>query len=233
MNQNEQIRKLIDANAETPSVYSDDGIRDACMDYTECLQFPINDDDIKIGLERVYEYLGTSGSQIDFNGRYGMETLSCIVTNSVNGKIAKFVNENITVSCFDNDYYCFRASRIVNVEKNQKDKIQYFFGDISQFFTSPFNSTFSADFVVTCPSQSNECYKDLDCEMKYKQMNPYEYYTKRSIEFLRKDGVCMSVVPTEMENFVVKQLLSYDKPVAILNSLHFTGGYSFIFIKKL
>ncbi len=224
MDRNKAIRDLIDAHVNNPDAYSDKDIASSLIDYSECSEFIIQDADLEIGLNRLYEYMGINEFS---NGK------SIIITNSVNGKIAKELTENIHIYCFDNDYYCSMASQIVNKEKNEKDKIEFLFGDISQFFTSEFNSNFVADAVITCPSQFNGTYKKLDSEMKYRQMNSYEYYTKRSIDFLHSGGICMTVVPTGMDSFIKKQITSYNKPVSLLNSLAFGRGYSFIYIKKL
>lgn len=223
MDLNKKIRSLIDATVNNPHAYSAEDIKDTVINYSECSDFSISELDIKTGLEKIYGYLKINESS---------SNISCVITNSINGKIAKSIIDNIFIYSFDNDYYCSMASQIVNSTKNREDKISFLFGDISQFFTSEFNSTFNADFVVTCPSQHNECYKDLDCEMKYRQMNPYEYYTKRSIEFLQSGGICLSIVPNSVEAFVTKQLLSYEKPVSILSSVKFKD-YSFIYIKRV
>lgn len=220
---NKVIRDLIDARVNNPYAYSDDDIKDSVINYTECSDFELSADDIKLGLSKIYYYLGIN----EFS-----ENVSCILTNSVNGKIANMITDNIHIYCFDNDYYCSMASKIVNSGKNRMDKIEFLFGDISQFFTSDFYGTFNADFVITCPSQHNEAYKDLDCEMKYRQMNSYEYYTKRSLDFLKIGGVCLSIVPNTMETFIKSALLSLEKPVSILDSISF-NGYSFIYIKKI
>lgn len=224
MDINKRIRDLIDARTENPYAYSDDDIKSSLLNYSECSEFLIQDDDLKIGLARLYEYMNIN----EFS-----EDKSVIITNSVNGKIANTLSENLHIYCFDNDYYCSMASQIVNQDKNNKDKIEFLFGDISQFFTSEFNNTFSADAVITCPSHFNNTFKKLDSEMKYRQMNSYEYYTKRSIDFLQSGGICMSIIPTSMDSFIKKQIANYNKPVSLLNSLAFGRGYSFIYIKKL
>jgi len=224
MDINKTIRDLIDATIQNPNAYSQDDIKGSVANYTECSDFELSNDDINLGLERIYKYLDVNELS---------DNKSCIITNSVNGKIARNIIENIHVYCFDNDYYCSMASRIVNKEKNKSDKIEFLFGDISQFFTSDFNSTFNADFIITCPSKHNEAYKDLDSEMTYRQMNSYEYYTKRSIEFLQIGGICLSIVPSSMERYVVSKLLASEKPVSILDTIKFNKGYSFIYIKKI
>ena len=222
MDLNKKIRDLIDAHTSNPYAYSSDDIRQSVINYTECLDFNIKDDDIKKGLNALYNYMGID----EFSNK------SCIITNSVNGKIANYLYENIYIYSFDNDYYCSMVSQIVNAEKNKKDKIQFLFGDISQFFTSEFKSNFKTDFVITSPSQYNNTYQHLDSEMKFRKMNQYEYYTKRSIDFLFVGGICLSIVPTREERFIVNQLMSYDIPVSVLGTIKFDGGYSFIYIKK-
>jgi hypothetical protein len=224
MDLNKTIRDLIDASISNPYAYNANDIKSSLMNYNECSEFLIHNDDLKIGLDRLYEYLGINEFSND---------KSCLITNSVNGRIANALMDNIHIYCFDNDYYCSMASQLVNSEKNQKDKMEFLFGDISQFFSGEFNHNFLVDCVITAPSKFNETYKRLDSEMKYRQMNPYEYYTKRSIEFLTHGGICMSIVPVSVVEFVKKQILDYDKPISFLNAINFSSGYSFIYIKKL
>lgn len=222
-NINNEIRKLIDACVDNPYSYSKEDLRNAVLNYTECFDFVLDDNDVKSSINRLYGYLGIN----EFS-----ENISCIVSNSVNGNIAKMISDNVYIHCFDNDYYCSMASQIANYDKNKKDKIEFLFGDLSQFFTSTFSSNFYADFIITCPSEFNAAYKDLDCEMKYRQMNPQEYYIKRSMEFLKSGGICMAIISSDLEAFIKNKMLSFDKKVSILGSVNFKKGYSFIFIKK-
>ena len=224
MDLNKRIRDLIDARENNPYAYSDEDIKSSLLNYSECSEFIIHDDDLRIGLERLYEYMNINEFSND---------VQVMITNSVNGKIAKTLTDNIHIFCFDNDYYCSMASQIVNQDKNKKDKIEFLFGDISQFFTSEFHNNFIVDAVITAPSKYNNTFESLDSEMKFRSMNPYEYYTKRSIEFLQSGGICMSIIQTAMDSYIKKQITSYNKPVSLLNSLAFSRGYSFIYIKKL
>jgi hypothetical protein len=223
MDTNSEIRKLIDASVNNPYAYNKEDLKYSVLNYTECFDFILDDKDIKSGINRLYGYLGIN----EFT-----ENISCIVSNSVNGNIAKNISDNIHIHCFDNDYYCSMASQIANYDKNQKDKIEFLFGDISQFFTSDFSSNFYADFIVTCPSEFNSAYKSLDSEMKYRQMNAQEYYTKRSIDLLNSGGICMCIIASDLEAFIKNKMVSFEKKVSILGSVKFDKGYSFIFIKK-
>jgi len=223
MDTNTNIRNLIDACVSNPYAYSKDDLRDTVLKYTECFDFVLDSNDIKVGVQKLYDYLGIDEFTMN---------KSCIVSNSVNGNIARAITDNVYIHCFDNDYYCSMASQISNSEKNKNDKIEFLFGDLSQFFTSEFNSNFKTDFIITCPSQYSSAYKHLDSEMKFRQMNPQEYYTKRSIDFLQSGGICMSIISNELEKFVISRLMSYEKKVSILSSVKFGRGYSFIFIKK-
>jgi|688.fasta_scaffold268924_2 hypothetical protein len=222
MDLNSKIRDLIDAKINNAYAYNDEDLKYSVIKYTECSDFDLKESDIEVGLKRLYEYLNMNSLT---------KNKSCIITNSVNGKIANLLTDNIYINSFDNDFYCSMASQIVNKDKYKIDMIDYLFGDISQFFTSNFNSNFKTDFIITCPSRDTESYKHLDSEMKFRKMNPYEYYTKRSLEFLFDGGLCLSIIPVSMERFVIKQLMEYEIPVKILDKINF-GVYSFIYIIK-
>ncbi len=221
---NSRIREIIDARTSNPYAFSDDNIRDSIAKYSECSDFDVDDLDLSKGLERLYEYANINELSVD---------KSCILTNSVNGRIARELLDNIHIYCFDNDYYCSMASQIVNSKKNKEDKIEFIFADISQFFTSKYNGNFKADFVITCPSENSNVFKKLDCEMSYRQMNSIEYYTKRSLEFVNVGGIVCSIIPTNKESFIKSQISNYDIPVRVLGSINFTKGYTFLYIKKI
>jgi hypothetical protein len=223
LNINEQIRKVIDAKVANPYSYDNADISDAVMNYAECLDFTIGNDEIKEGLAKVYKYL-----RVDELSK----GISCIIFNSVNGKIARAISDNIYVSCFDNDYYCFKATQIANYKRYEENMFASYFGDIGQFFASQFYSSIAADFIVACPSESSIAYKDIDSEMIYRKMTPYEYYAKRSMQFLRVGGICMCVVPLSIAKYL-KDELSVNKGTAVLEVLNFKEGYSFIILKKV
>lgn len=222
MDLNSKIRDLIDAKIKNPYAYNDEDLKYSVIKYTDCSDYDLKESDIELGLKRLYNYLNINSLTKD---------KSCIITNSVNGKIANLLMDNIYVYSFDNEFYCSMASQIVNKDKYKMDKIDYLFGDISHFFTSNFNSNFKTDFIITCPSRDTDSYQQLDSEMKFRKMNPYEYYTKRSIEFLFDGGLCLSIVPASMERYIIQQLMAYEIPVKILDKINF-GEYSFIYITK-
>lgn len=220
MELNSRIRKLIDAR-ESNSFYGD--IKESIKDYSECLDYFIQETDLKVGLKRLYQYAEINEFSKD---------KSCIITNSVNGKIASHLYDNIHIYCFDNDYYCSMVSQIVNQEKNKIDKIEFIFSDISQFFTFKNNKNFIADFVITCANSNQNTFKDLDYEMKYRMLNPYEYYTLRSLDFIQVGGIVLSIVPTLKVDGVISQAMNYESPIRVLDKINFMG-YSFIYLKKV
>lgn len=224
MDLNIRIRQLIDAKEKNPSAFSNEGLADAVINYTECSDFDISNSDIESGLKKLYQYAGINEFSYD---------KSCIISNSVNGKIAKHLSDNIHIYCFDNDYYCSMASQIVNHEKNKMDKIEFIFSDISQFFTFQNNKNFIADFVITCPQANQNTYKHLDYEMKYRMMTPHQYYTVRALEFLQSGGIVCSILPSASVDSVVNQVLKYDSPVQVLGNINFTRGYTFLYLKKI
>jgi len=221
MDLNSRIRELVDGKLNY-GLFGD--IKDSVKNYTDCLDYNILDSDLRVGLKRLYQLLNINEFSKD---------ISCILTNSVNGKIADALIENIHIFCFYNDFYCSTISQIVNENKNKMDKIEFLFADISQFFTFNYNKNFIADFVINTPNGNQYSYKDLDYEMKYRLLNPYEYYTIRSLEFIQTNGIVLSIIPTNKVNGILELTKNYETPIRLLDRINFTKGYSFIYLKKV
>lgn len=224
MDLNKRIRELIDGRDYNPSNFNSEILQYTLENYTECSDFVLEDLDIKRGLERLYSYAEINQMSIN---------KSCIISNSVNGRIAKALLDNIHIFCFDNDYYCSVASQIVNTEKNKNDKIEFVFADISQFFTCENNNNFLADIFISCPSLANNTYKKLDCEMRYRTMTPTQYHTFRGLSFVQKGGIVCSIISSGLYDSVVSQIMNFEIPCRLLGSINFTKGYTFIYLKKL
>lgn len=224
MNINGRIRELIDARNRNPYSFNDSSIKDSIINYTECADFEINDSDLSAGLDKLYKYAQINEFSL---------AKSCIIFNSVNGKVAKHIADNIHIYCLDNDYYCSEISQIVNDEKNKMDKIEFLFSDISQFFTFKNNNNFLADFVINISNSNNHTYKKLDFEMKYRVLTPHQYQTLRSLHFVSSGGVVCMVLPITAVDSVVNQVINSEIPVQVLNKTNFTKGYTFLYLKKI
>ena len=114
MDLNSKIRDLIDAKIKNPYAYNDEDLKYSVIKYTDCSDYDLKESDIELGLKRLYNYLNINSLTKD---------KSCIITNSVNGKIANLLMDNIYVYSFDNEFYCSMASQIVNKDKYKMDKI--------------------------------------------------------------------------------------------------------------
>ena len=130
---------------------------------------------------------------VDDNG------LKVVINNSTNGQLVLSRPENSSISVFNSDEIAHNIAAIQSKEAPKNKSTEIFRLDISILFGGDYKGDFNADAVIVQGACNREFYYNIDNEMVYRKMTPYNYFIARAKFLIKEGGVICAIIPAEIE----------------------------------
>lgn len=153
---------------------------------------------------------------IDDNG------LKVVINNSTNGSLILGRPENSTIFVFNSDEIANNIAAIQSKAAPKNKSTEIFRLDISILFGGDYKGDFNADAVIVQGACNREFYYNIDNEMAFRKLLPYNYFIARSKFLIKDGGVICAIIPSEIEKkitiFAESQKLKIQRVIPFENT---------------
>jgi hypothetical protein len=160
------------------------------LEYTGCTDCILSDEACKSIFSAIFETLNIS--------ELSSYPFSLALNNTGNGQLILSAPNNASIFVFNSDEIAANIAQVQSSVRESNLNTELYQCDISILFGGDFNSNFNLDAVIVQGTCDREFYTNIDSELFYRSLSPYQYFTLRAKNLIRPGGVVVSIIPTDL-----------------------------------
>lgn len=190
MNKEEIIRtKLSDENFGKGRNSNED-LSMIGLEYSGCIDCILPGEVCEDIFSAIFNYLGFS--------ELSERSLALAMNNTGNGQMILSAPERSSIYIFNSDEIAGNIAQVQSSVRTSNVNTEIYRCDMSIIFGGDFKSNFNLDAVIVQGTCDREFYSNLDSELYYRTLTPYQYFTLRGKDLIRPGGVIVSVIPEDL-----------------------------------
>lgn len=225
---NKQIESLLKFIDTSNEYYATEADKVALKQYDACDDYEITDSLI----EGIWKFLSSKINNLK-PITLSNNAVTIFHTNAGTGKVLEGCpSDNVSIKTFNDDYTCKKICDLINQRFELNNTYKSEISDISHYFLNGDNGNTPVNDIVFTQPVNSIYYRGID-GTKTGMLDPIEYYSVRSLDFVTKGGYLC--VLTHHRNFRIlrsnKSLMNKSKIVTEISSGNM-DEYGCLILKK-